>query len=171
MNLLTPENIPYELNCIPQEVETVDQCMRYCVLDCSDKTYIDYYFVPLVFLESFYAPAIVLEIAGNQVQMPLDWSVMVCDEHYNDVEIMPLTELNDRGFKTPLYNPLKNMVPETVDIEIVNVYASVKWFMPKLKHGHILPVPVTSGSAPLCAYFVKELNKVPTPIDPAEMFA
>lgn len=171
MKLLTAENIPFELNCIPDQVNSVDECVRYCVLDCSDKNYIDYFFVPLIFLESFYAPTIVLDINGKKIQMPLDWSILVCDEHFNDIEIVPLTELNDRGFKTPIYNPLTTMIPEAVDVEIVDVYTSVKWFLPRLKSGHILPVPVSDGENPLCCYFIKDTNNLVSPIDPAELFS
>ena len=35
----------------------------------------------------------------------------------------------------------------------------VKWFF-QLKNGHLLAVPVEDGPEPVCAYFVKEANKV-----------
>jgi hypothetical protein len=157
----------YNLDCVPNE--EVD--LRYCIMDCTDKTDIDYFFVPLIFLESFYAPAIVLNIAGKKIQMPIDWSMMVCDEHFNDVEIIPLTQLNDRGFKTPVYNPMSHMVPESLDVEITNVYAEVKWFFPKLKNGYMLPVPLDNGPDPRCVMFVKEANKIPDPLDAAQLFS
>jgi len=170
VKLLTINNTPYNLDCVPDEVESVDDCLRYCVVDTSDKNYIDYFFVPLIFLESFYAPAIVLNINGHKIKMPLDWSILICDEHFNEMDIMPLTEINDRGFKTVVYNPLKSMMPIPVDVEIADVYTSVKWHMPKLKYGHLLPVPIEDKEKPLCAYFVRDANKVSTPFDPAHLF-
>ena len=56
MKILTVENQTYELDDIPDTIED----LRYNILDYSNPGHIDYYFIPLVFLESFYAPAAVL---------------------------------------------------------------------------------------------------------------
>jgi len=154
---LTNENRAYNLDRIPDEVEDV----RYCVFDTTDPTYMDYFFIPLIFLESFYAPAIVIQLGEYTVQMPLDWSIVVCDEDYTALETMPLTSLNDRGFSTMVYNPLNHMVPQPHEVNIVNVYADVKWFFPKLRHGTLLVVPLDNSESPPCALFVKEKNKIP----------
>lgn len=166
MYILTQENKSYNLNCIPDE--SVD--LRYCVFDCADVNDTDYFFIPLIFLESFYAPAVVLNINGYTIQMPLEWSIIVCDEDYTDVEVVPLTQLNDRGFHTPLYNPLRHMVNEPAEISITNVYAEVKWFFPKLKSGNLLVVPVEDKENPKCVLFVQEKNKVPNNLDIAQLF-
>ena len=129
IKILTHENKSYDLDHIPDEVEDI----RYCVLDCTDKQEIDFYFLPLIFLESFYSPAVVLDIGKYRVRMPLDWSILVTDETFHDMEIMPLTSINDRGFSTVVFNPLRHMVPETFEVNISNVYADIKWFFPKLK--------------------------------------
>lgn len=129
----------------------------------------DYYFNPLIFLESFQAPAVVLELGEYTIQMPLDWSIVVCDEHYTDIEIIPLTSLNDRGFHTAMFNPLAHMVPIPVEVNIVNVYAEVKWFFPKLKSSTLLAVPVEEGDAPKCVLFVKEANKIPSTLEIADL--
>ena len=68
MKILTENNRAYDLDKIPNEVEDI----RYCVLDYSDSKNPDYFFIPLIFLESFYAPAVVLKIGEYTVQMPLD---------------------------------------------------------------------------------------------------
>lgn len=166
MNILTVNNSTYNIDCIPDEIDDV----RFCVLDCSDSAFIDYYFLPLVFLESFYAPAVVLEFGQYHVQMPLDWSIMICDEEMTDVEIMPLTQLNDRGFHGFLYNPLSDTMPTSEEVRIVNVYSEVKWFFPKLKSGSLLAVPLEEGNSPKCAMFVKDFNKLPKIIDIGDIF-
>ena len=166
MLILTEENKSYNLDCIPDEVEDV----RYCVLDCSDTSNIDYYWLPLIFLESFNAPAVVLDIGPYKVQMPLDWSILVCDDQYSDLEVMPLTSLNDRGFYTITFNPLRHMVPVPYEITISNIYQDVKWYFPKLKNGNVLTMPLHQGNEPKCGLFVKEGNKVPDPIDMALLF-
>lgn len=164
--ILTPENLPYDLDKIPEEVEDV----RYCVLNCADKNDIDFYFLPLIFLESFFAHCIVLELGKYKVRMPIDWSIIVCDENYTSLEVVELTKLNDRGFHTPVFNPLKHFVPMTEEIVMTDIFAEVKWYMPKLRNGNILVVPLEDGPTPNCALFVKDGNKIPTPMDVAELF-
>jgi len=161
MHILTVENQCYQLDNIPAEVEDI----RYCVIDYTDPQNVDYMFVPLVFLESFNSPAVVLRINGKEFQMPLDWSIVIGDKEIGDPEVIPIMHLNDRGFSAFTFNPLKQFNPSFQEIEVVNVYNEVKWYFPKLKYGHILAVP--SGERPedpIC-YFVKETNKVPEVLD------
>ena len=156
MKILTVDNTPYDLDMVPEEIDDI----RYCILDASNPGDIDYYFLPLIFLESFHAPAICLQIGDKTVQMPMDWSILICDDDYGGVEVIPLTSLNNRGFKALATNPLSTKIPDCYDITITNIYQDVKWFFPKLKHGHMLAVPLESKDKPRCAYFVKEQNKI-----------
>ena len=73
MKILTIENETYDIDCVPDEIDDI----RYCVLDGSDPEFIDFYFLPLIFLESFYAPAICLQIGEYNIQMPMDWSILL----------------------------------------------------------------------------------------------
>ena len=84
MKILTVENQTYDLDEVPDTVED----LRYGILDYSNPSYIDYYFIPLVFLESFYAPAAVLKVGENTISMPLDWSMVICDPMVGDPEVM-----------------------------------------------------------------------------------
>lgn len=123
-----------------------------------------------MFLEVFNSPAAVLKIGNYKIQMPLDWSVLVCDSEYSDLEIMPLTSLNDRGFHTMVFNPLKHMVPKPHEVEITNVYSDVTWYFPKLKTSNILVVPLEDAPFPKCALFVKETTKLPEVIPIGTLF-
>ena len=49
----------------------------FSVLDNSNPKEPDFFYIPLIFLESFNAPAIVLEINGKEIIMPVDWSMAV----------------------------------------------------------------------------------------------
>ena len=104
MRILTLENECFLLEDLPEEL---DEDVRFSVLDNSDPKDPDFFFVPLIFLESFSSPAMVLDIGGHEVTMPLDWSIVVGD-HYSglDLEVLPLTSINDRGFEAFCYNPL-----------------------------------------------------------------
>ncbi len=163
MQILTLDNIAFDLNNLPEEV---DDSMRFSVLDNSDAQNPDFFFQPLIFLESFNSPAMVLNIGGHEVTMPIDWSIAVGDSQSAcDIEILPLTSLNDRGFEALCFNPLSGFRVEFKKIEIVNFYNDVKWYFPKMKNGHLLTVPLSKEEKPLCAYFVKEISRQSELID------
>ena len=157
MQILTLENKMFSLNNLPEEV---DENTRFAVLDNSDPTDPDFFFMPLIFLESFNAPAMVLRIGNDEVTMPLDWSIAVGDSSSaSDIEILPLTSLNDRGFEALVFNPLSSFRVEFKKIEIVNFYNDVKWYFPKMKNNQLLATPTRSGDKPDCVYFVKEISR------------
>ena len=157
MRILTLEDRCFELDNLPEQI---DEDIRFSVLDNSDPKEPDFFFIPLIFLESFSAPAMVLNIGGKEITMPVDWSVAVgCSESGNDLEVLPLTSLNDRGFEAFLFNPLSSYKAEFKELEIVNFYTDVKWYFPKMKNGQLLTVPITKGDNPLCAYFVKDISR------------
>jgi hypothetical protein len=157
MNILTLDNIAYNLDNLP---EFVDDNMRFSVLDNSNPAEPDFFFQPLIFLESFNSPAMVLRIGDYEVSMPIDWSIAVGDSSSAcDIEILPLTSLNDRGFEACCFNPLSSFRIEFKPIEIVNFYNDVKWHFPKIKTGQLLTVPLSDLTGPVCAYFVKDIPK------------
>jgi hypothetical protein len=111
-------------------------------------------------LESFNSPAIVLNIGGHEVQMPLDWCMVVGDKDCGlDPEVLPLTSINERGFDAFVFNPIGGFRAEYMTIEIVNIYQDVKWYFPKMKNGQLLTVPLSEGKNPQCAFFVKEVSR------------
>lgn len=163
MQILTLDNIPFDLNNLPEEV---DDSMRFAVLDNSNPQDPDFFFQPLIFLESFNSPAMVLRIGNDEIAMPLDWSIAIGDNQSScDIEIIPLTSLNDRGFDALCFNPLSSFRLEFHKIEIVNFYNDVKWYFPKMKNGQLLAVPLGSQPKPLCCYFVKEISRQQEVID------
>lgn len=166
MKILTVENKTYELDEIP---ETIDD-LRYGVLDYTNPKNVDYYFIPLIFLESFYSPAAVLQVGEHQIHLPLDWSVVICDPEVGDPEVVSLMSLNDRGFKTFAMNPITGFQPEYLDISIVNIYNDVKWHAPKLKFGHLLCVPLSENDESNCILIVKDANKIPEVLDINEIW-
>ncbi len=161
MKILTVDNQSYELDFVPEEIDDI----RYSVLDYSNKNDADYFFVPLVFLEIFNAPAAVLRIGNHMVKMPLDWSLIICEPDVGDPEVVPITSLNDRGFHAFTFNPITGFLPQFQNVEITNVFQEVKWTFPKLKFGHFLAVPLGDEEGSNCAFFVKETSKVPDVLD------
>jgi hypothetical protein len=92
--LVLDNNSSFEINEIPDEVDDI----RFCVLDNSDPKNPDYFFIPLIFLESFNAPALVLKIGESVIKMPIDWQLLIGESEVGDLEVVPLTSINDRGF-------------------------------------------------------------------------
>jgi hypothetical protein len=151
MRILTLENTSYEMDQIPDEIDEV----RFCVLDNSDPKDPDYFYIPLIFLESFNSPALVLKIGEHTLRMPVDWQLLIGEHDFGDLEVVPLTS----------FNPLKSFKPEFKPVEIVDIYQDVKWYFPKLKPGQMLAVPLTEGENPLCAYFIKDISRQSEVVD------
>ena len=169
MRMLTLENKCFALNDLPDELGE-DEDVRFSVLDNSDPKEPDFFFIPLIFLESFSSPAIVMEINGHELMMPVDWHIAVGDSTAgSDVEILPLTSINDRGFETFLFNPLSSYKLDFGTLKIINFYNDVKWYFPKMKNGQLLSVPITEGDNPLCAFFVKDISRQSELIDYAAL--
>ena len=167
MKILTLENKSYDLKNLPEQIE---EDIRFSVLDNSDPKNPDFFYVPLIFLESFSAPAMVLDIDGNEITMPLDWCIAVGDsESGNDLEVLPLTSLNDRGFEAFLFNPLTSYTTMFKEVKIVNFYNDVKWYFPKMKNGQLLSVPIKDGTDSKCAFFVKDISRQSELIDYAAL--
>lgn len=155
MKILTLDNHSYELDSLPQEIDD----MRFSVFDNSNPQDPDYHWIPLIFLESFSAPALILQVGRNKIKMPVDWKVLIGEPDLGDLEILPLTSINDRGFKVFQFNPLTSFRPSFLDIEIVDVYNEVTWYAPKLKNGQMLSVPLDDHPNPECVFFVKDISR------------
>lgn len=163
MLILTLDDQAFDLSKIPDDLE---EDIRFAVLDNNDTANPDFFFLPLIFLESFNSPAMVLNIGGHEVTMPVDWSIAVgCSDVGTDVEVLPLTSLNDRGFEAFCFNPLSGFRHSYAPIEIVNVYNDVKWFFPKMKNNQLLTVPLSVGDGPECVFFVKDIGRQSEIID------
>ena len=161
MRILTLDNTAYPMDQIPEEIDEV----RFCVLDNSDPKDPDYFYIPLIFLESFNSPALVLKIGKNIIRMPVDWQILIGEPDFGDLEVVPLTSINDRGFSVFTFNPLTSFRPEFHPVEIVDIYQDVKWYFPKLKPGQMLAIPLTEGEQPMCAFFIKDISRQSEVVD------
>ena len=155
MRILTLDNEFYNLETLPDEVDD----LRFAILDNSNPQNVDYHYIPLIFLESFNSPALVLQIGDKTLKMPVDWQILIGEPEMGDLETLPLTSINDRGFKAFEFNPLSAFRPSFLDIEIVDIYHDVTWYAPRLKNGQFLCIPIDDGHRPRCVYFVKEISR------------
>jgi len=155
MRILTLENTHFDLDHLPDEIDD----MRFAILDNSDPNNPDYFYIPLIFLESFNSPALVLRIGDNVIKMPMDWQILIGEPEIGDLEMLPWTSINDRGFRVFQFNPLSSFRPSFPDIEILDVYHEVVWYAPKLKNGQLLAVPLTDDPDPDCIFFAKDVSR------------
>jgi hypothetical protein len=155
MRILTLDNQFYNLETLPDEIDD----LRFAILDNSNPSNVDYHYIPLIFLESFNSPALVLRIGNQKLKMPIDWQILIGESEIGDLETLPLTSINDRGFKAFEFNPLSSFRPSFQDIEILDIYQDVTWYAPRLKNGQFLCVPIDDEAKPRCIYFVKEISR------------
>lgn len=166
MKILLLENTPYNLETMPEEIDD----LRFAILDNSVPANVDYHFIPLIFLESFNSPALVIKVADKTIKMPIDWQILIGEPDHGDLETLPLTSLNDRGFKAFQLNPLSSFSPSFLPIEILDIYPDVTWYAPRLKNGQFLCVPIEDKENPRCIYFVKEVSRNFETIDYSQVF-
>lgn len=166
MNILLLDNTKYNLENLPDEVDDV----RFAILDNSNPSNVDYHYIPLIFLESFSAPALVLRIGDATIKMPVDWQILIGEKELGDLETLPLTSINDRGFNAFEFNPLSSFSPSFLPIEIIDIYHDVTWYAPRLKNGQFLCVPIDEGEKPRCVYFVKEISRSCEIVDYSQAF-
>lgn len=157
MKILTLDDQAFDLDRLPNSFE---DDIRFSVLDNSDPHNPDFFFIPLIFLESFNSPGIELKIGTETIIMPVDWHIAIgCADTGIDVEIIPITSLNDRGFEAFCYNPLSGFKHEFKSIEITNVYNDLKWYFPRTKSNQLITTPLDNSKKPSCAFFIKEVSR------------
>ena len=54
---------------------------------------------------------------------------------------------------------------QSKEVKIINVFQEVKWYFPKLKHGHIIAVPLSDKPNSPCVFFAKDTNQIPDQFD------
>jgi len=151
---------------LPEEIDD----LRFAILDNSNPQNVDYHYIPLIFLESFSSPALVLQIGPHRIKMPVDWQILIGEKEHGDLETLPLTSINDRGFNAFEFNPLSSFSPMFYPIEIIDVYHDVTWYAPRLKNGQFLCVPLNDEEKPMCVYFVKEVSRNCEIVDYSQAF-
>jgi len=73
MKIHTLEDTAYELDELPEKIDD----LRFSIFDNSNPKDPDYFYIPLIFLESFTAPALVLRIGDKVLKMPMDWHLLI----------------------------------------------------------------------------------------------
>lgn len=155
MKIHTLDNTAYELNELPEKIND----LHFAIFDNSNPKDADHFFIPLIFLESFTSPALVLRIGDKLIKMPMDWYLLIGEEDTGDLEAIALTSINDRDFKAFEFNSISSFTSNFLPVEVVDVYNEVQWYNPKLKNGQYLAVPIDDGDKPRVVYFIKDVSR------------
>ena len=168
MKILTLENQSLDLNTLPDQIE---EDIRFSVLDNSDPANPDFFFIPLIFLESFSSPSVVLDVGGYELQMPIDWNIAVgCSDSGNDIEVLPLTTQSSTPSLVVKVNPMTSFKPDFTPVKVINYYNDVKWYFPKVRNAQLLSIPVEEKNEPMCAFFIKDITRQTEVIKYGELF-
>jgi len=155
MKIHTLDDKTYNLDTLPDEIDD----LRFAILDNSNPEEPDYFYIPLIFVESFTSPALVIRIADKSIKMPLDWFAVIGEEDMGDLEAIPLTSINDRDFKLFEFNSISSTRAEFLPIEIIDIYNEVQWYAPKLKNGQYIAIPIDDGPKPRVVYFINSVSR------------
>lgn len=161
MFILTENNVPFPVDQISEEHEDI----RYCVFDYTDKDTADYYFIPMLAIETYNGPVADIMIGGFNIQLPWDWSLVIGEKHVGDLEVVKIEECMEKDFSAFAMNPIDGFMHDYLPIEIKNGYQDIRWYTPLLKNTHVLAIPLTKKDCPLCVFAVKDGSKVNDTID------
>ena len=78
MRILLLDDNSYNLETLPEEIDD----LRFAILDNSNPNNVDYFYIPLIFLESFNSPALVLQIGDRTIKMPVDWQILIGEKDH-----------------------------------------------------------------------------------------
>lgn len=159
MNILTPENVPFNVNMVgdvaPEEM--------YCTLDLMDMSNTDYFFHDLMYMVTFLATSVELEIGNYTVEVPLNTQLLMGDEETGMMEMIAVDDI--LTVKEPhLYciNPLKSKYPFYLPVKIKKVFTKgIKWHMPLIPKKNLLAIPIENKNEPLCIFMADENDRIP----------
>lgn len=163
--VLTPENRVADLN------RQIPHDLHYCVLDCNEAADPDFFFIPLLLIQNNPRSIATIQIGKFQVAIPAHWSVLVTARELGEADFIPIEELAGREFEVFVWNPLKDYMPQYLDMRLVECSAPKVWIIPKLKRGHVLVVPVSEEPGAPCAMFVEDMTKLQKGLDITNIFA
>lgn len=178
MRILTTDNKPFELNQIVQNIND----LYYAAIDANDAKSPDFMFHKLYMFTSYEHPSVELQIGEFAVEVPLNWKILTGHPDEGLLELVNIEDLLGFEYKAFVSNPLHGFVPSFLDIKIKKAYPSnTRWFVPKLEKKNILAIPIGEESnwkdyvidrktnetkkAPLCAYFIDDIDPMKNVIE------
>lgn len=158
MNILTPENIAFDVD---QVTDTVPDEM-YSVLDLSSLEDADYYFKYIYNTVSFNSMSADLQIGDKVLQVPLLWQILLGDDDTGMMEMCTIENLlNIKHPRAFVYNPISSMYPKYEPVKLLRVFnITTKWQIPMIPKKNLLTIPLSNDYKPDCVFFADENEKI-----------
>jgi len=140
MEILLPENTSFNLN--QPSSKLIDSKM--CVFDYANKEDMDFYMKKITSFISYRYPSVDLLIGGKyHLELPLNWRVMICNNHDYICQLVPIEELLHFPNQSVIFNPFYVGVPKFVNITIDKINPNpIEHFVPKLPKKNCLVIPL-----------------------------
>ena len=106
MNILTVEQKQLNLNLIDDVIPITQFAVVDLGSDLNHYNEIDIIFPKLIYIAEQTGAAVLCDIGGYEVFLPLSWNIFVGDEDSAEVEVLPICELNARQFQAIVTNPI-----------------------------------------------------------------
>lgn len=157
------------------EIVDLDQVSKnneiyYAVLDFSKPKTPDYFFKPVVFIDTFTAPSAELKIGPYTTMIPFKWSIIVV--YADQAELVPIEDIVSKSHDAFLINPITAYMPSRMSVRYRGTYET-SWTYPTLAKTELLVIPVADQvdrdgesrrRGPLCIV-AGERAKIPDAMD------
>ena len=142
MKVLTPDNIPFELNQPTNKL--IDAKM--CVFDTSNKEYKDFFFKKITNYVSYRYPTVDLKIFDEKdsfvITLPLNWKIITTNNSDYICDLINVEDLLHYEHTIPVFNPLHIGFPRLMNVKIININPiMIEHFVPRLPKKNLLVMP------------------------------
>jgi len=168
MIILTEENKPFNIQTNLNLLK--ERRIMFSVYDCSVKNNYDFFFLPLIYLESFKTDVAILKFNDNFLYIPINYRIMIGEKDYDKIENISIFESFSGIFYAVCLNPLNCYTLDFLKIEIVSILNDVNWLFPKVKNYNYIVYPIENKYSPKCIIVANDTVKLPIDIEKFEFF-
>lgn len=134
MMVLTEDNKPVNVTTVSGGE------VHFGVLDFSKPKTPDYMWKPLVFIDTFVAPGVDLEIGDFRVTLPFRWSIMI--GHGDQVDLISIEDLIGNTHNIFAFNPMTSYMPRVMECRVRGIHKNANWSIPTMNKEWLLLVPL-----------------------------
>lgn len=164
MKILTLEEQQLELADIGDEIPVT----QFATIDLDNEDYgVDIVFPRLNSVWDNIGSALVCDIGGNDVLLPLSWYIFIGVEDQAEIELVPVTDLNARNFHAIVTNPISGYQHKFLKIRPKSLLLDYLWVIPRFnKNSQALAIPIDDKNN--CIYVTQTPNKIPKDLSPTD---
>jgi hypothetical protein len=168
MIILTEENTP--LNIQTNFDILKEKRIMFSVFDCSLKDNYDFFFLPLIYLESHKTDIAILKLNNNLVYLPVNYKILIGERYYDKLENVSIFDCYSGIFSAICLNPINCYTLDFVKIEVVSILNDVIWFFPKIKNYNYVVYPIENKKSPKCILVANDIIRLPDELEKIDFF-